>query len=51
MVKTNMSGFILCPRCEGKTKTKVLPGTKLVHFPLYCSWCKRETVIDIEIDT
>lgn len=49
MVKTNKSGFILCPHCEGKTKTKVLPGTKLVHFPLYCSWCKRETIIDLDM--
>ena len=31
------------------SKVKVIPGTKLVHFPLYCSWCKQETVIDLEM--
>lgn len=47
-LKTNRNGYILCPKCEGKTKVKVIPGTKLIHFPLYCGWCKQETVIDLE---
>lgn len=50
-MQTNSNGFILCPKCAGKTKTKVIPGTKLVRFPLYCTWCKRETVIDFEFPT
>lgn len=39
-------GYILCPVCGKKTKTKVLPETELNQFPLYCPWCKRQTVID-----
>lgn len=46
-VRVNEKGFLLCPICQGKTKTKVIPGaTKLVHFPLYCQWCKREIIVD-----
>lgn len=46
---TNEKGFLLCPQCSGKTKTKVIPGTtKLKQFPLYCPWCKKETRIDYE---
>ncbi|MBR3328767.1 MAG: conjugal transfer protein [Atopobiaceae bacterium] len=37
--------FIRCPRCGQKTRTKVLPGTVLVEFPLFCPKCKRELVV------
>ena len=41
------SGFLCCPRCGNKTKTKVIPGTtEMKKFPLFCPWCKRVTVID-----
>ena len=44
---TNDSGFILCPKCGRKTKTKIIPGTTvLMRFPLYCSWCHEEILID-----
>lgn len=45
-MKTNKDGFLLCPNCGGKTKVKIIPGTELKHFPLYCTWCKIETIID-----
>ena len=37
--------FIRCPRCGQKTRTKVLPGTVLIEFPLFCPKCKRELVV------
>lgn len=46
-MQTNDSGFILCPQCGKKTKTKIIPGTTvLMRFPLYCSWCHEEILID-----
>jgi hypothetical protein len=49
VLRVNRNGFLLCPGCSGKTKTKVIPGiTKLVRFPLYCSWCKSEFIIDFD---
>ncbi|MGM9587238.1 MAG: cysteine-rich KTR domain-containing protein [Candidatus Limivicinus sp.] len=47
-MRVTEKGFLCCPKCGGKTKTKVLPGTVLKHFPLFCPWCKRETIIDIQ---
>ena len=47
MIKTDSKGFLLCPCCGKKTKTKILANTKLIHFPLFCPWCKQEQIIDI----
>ena len=43
-------GFVHCPYCKGKTKTKVNKDTILINFPLYCSWCKREMIVDVELN-
>ena len=41
------NGFIICPLCGKKTKTKVIPGiTQLKQFPLFCPWCHEESIID-----
>jgi hypothetical protein len=46
-MRVNENGFLLCPECAKKTKTKVIPNvTKIRDFPLYCPWCKRETIIN-----
>ena len=46
-MEVNSKGFLCCPNCGGKTKVKVLPNqTELKRFPLWCPWCKRETVIE-----
>lgn len=45
-MKITARGFLICPKCGKPTKTKVLPRTILHSFPLYCTWCKQETVID-----
>lgn len=39
--------WISCPICDGKTKVKVFENTILLNFPLFCPWCKKETIINI----
>lgn len=39
--------FIICPNCGQKTKTKVHKDTYMKRFPLYCTKCKEETVINV----
>ena len=39
--------WILCPFCDGKTRTKVYADTVLANFPLYCPKCKKEVRIDV----
>lgn len=41
-------GWVYCPICHSKTKTKVNKDTKLHHFPLFCPKCKHESRIDVE---
>ena len=45
-MEVSKKGFILCPKCGQQTKTKVRPDTELKRFPLFCPWCKKETIID-----
>lgn len=47
MDKNEMSVWIRCPICQGKTRTKVYADTVLVRFPLFCPKCKEETLIDV----
>ena len=37
--------MLRCPICDNKTKTKIRDDTVLENFPLYCSKCKKETII------
>ena len=39
------TGWVLCPACGGKTRTKARPDTVLENFPLFCPKCRRETLI------
>ena len=32
--------------CAGKTRVQVREDTVLLHFPLFCPKCKRETTIN-----
>jgi uncharacterized Zn-finger protein len=45
-MKINDKGFVVCPKCGKQTKTKVLPDTELKRFPLFCPWCKKETIVN-----
>ena len=40
--------WLYCPKCNKKTKVKVYKRTKLEYFPLFCSWCKIETVVNVK---
>lgn len=42
-----MGNWQICPLCNKKTKIQILPETVLLHFPLYCSRCKKEVVISV----
>lgn len=37
---------MLCPFCGGKTRIKLLPETRLIHFPLFCPKCRRTAIIN-----
>lgn len=39
-------GRALCPVCNRLTPLRILPGTILVNFPLYCKNCRRTTVVE-----
>lgn len=43
------NGWVRCPKCKKRTKTKVNADTVLYHFPLFCQRCKLETVININL--
>ena len=37
--------WLFCPKCQKRTRVKVYENTVMVHFPLYCHWCKTEFII------
>lgn len=39
--------WVNCPICSGKTRVKVFESTVLLNFPLYCPWCKQESLINL----
>ena len=39
--------WVSCPICDSKTRVKVFEDTVLINFPLFCPWCKKETVINV----
>lgn len=46
-ITVDAKGVIICPQCKKRTKVKIRPETKLRDFPLYCEWCKKETIIEV----
>lgn len=42
------NGWVYCPICKSKTKTKVNKDTILKNFPLFCPKCKQESKIDVD---
>ena len=41
-------GWLMCPVCNGKTRTMIYEETTLKYFPLYCPKCKLERIVDVE---
>ena len=44
----NEGKWLYCPKCNEKTRVKVYEQTKMENFPLFCPWCKTETVVNVE---
>lgn len=42
------NGFVRCPVCGGKTRTKIRPDTCLENFPLFCPKCKSQRLIGMQ---
>ena len=38
---------IVCPKCGHATQVKILPTTALVDFPIFCKYCKQETIVNM----
>ena len=41
-------GWIHCPGCGCRTRTRIRPDTALKNFPVFCPKCRREFIIDAE---
>ncbi|MGN1417179.1 MAG: cysteine-rich KTR domain-containing protein [Oscillospiraceae bacterium] len=44
----NVTKWLLCPYCKGKTRIRLRQDTVLKSFPLFCPKCRRETLIDVQ---
>lgn len=40
--------WVLCPRCDGKTRLQILRETELRAFPLFCPKCRRESIFSVK---
>ncbi|MEL7622246.1 MAG: cysteine-rich KTR domain-containing protein [Clostridiales bacterium] len=40
-------GWVHCPTCGNKSRTKVYPETVLVNFPLFCPKCGQTNIVEI----
>jgi Zn finger protein HypA/HybF involved in hydrogenase expression len=40
--------WVLCPKCQSKTRLKIQDNTELKNFPLFCPKCRAETLIDVK---
>lgn len=41
------NGWIHCPKCKCRTRTKIKRETILKNFPIFCPKCKNECLIDV----
>ena len=40
--------WLLCPFCNGKTRTQVRADTIMTNFPLFCPKCKQVALVNVE---
>ncbi len=40
--------WLLCPKCNGKTRIMIRKDSVLKNFLLFCPKCKQEHVVDVE---
>ena len=38
-------GRAVCPICGRQTTTRILAGTILVNFPIYCKRCRQTSIV------
>lgn len=43
------NGKLVCPFCGRSTHQPVLPTTVLKDFPLYCKFCRRESIVNVNM--
>ena len=41
-------GWVYCPICNNKNRTKIRPNTVAKRLPVFCPVCKNESIMDIE---
>ncbi|MFR1834235.1 MAG: cysteine-rich KTR domain-containing protein [Lachnospiraceae bacterium] len=41
-------GWVYCPICSNKTRTKIRPDTQAEKLPVFCPVCKNESIMNIE---
>lgn len=42
------TNWLLCPRCQNKTRVKVRKDTILEKFPLFCPKCKLDVIVNVK---
>jgi len=42
------TSWLLCPSCNGKTRTQIRPDTIMTNFPLFCPKCKHVALVNVE---
>ena len=40
--------WLRCPKCGGKTRTRIRAHTVLEDFPLFCPKCRQESMINVQ---
>lgn len=41
-------GWVYCPICSNKTRTKIRPDTQAEKLPVFCPVCKNESIMNID---
>ena len=41
-------GWLLCPVCQSKTRTRLRGDTILQNFPLFCPKCRQEMLVNVK---
>lgn len=40
-------GWVYCPICNNKTRTKIRPDTAAENLPIFCPKCKMQSIVDV----
>lgn len=43
-----MTEWLPCPGCRKKTRVKLRDDTELKNYLVFCSWCRREFLVDVK---